>query len=126
VLAHACGALAPRSGYSCATSRAAVYARSHHPAVSRRSRERQRRRRRRRAARTRRSACVFSRPLRLAYRRDWGFIPSTCADDGDPLDVMVLSERPTWPGVGIPGRPVEVVRVRRRERKGEPAGSGPT
>jgi inorganic pyrophosphatase len=44
---------------------------------------------------------VLSKPLMLGltYPYDWGFIPSTLADDGDPLDVMIVHEAATSPGL---------------------------
>jgi inorganic pyrophosphatase len=42
------------------------------------------------------------------YPMDYGFIPDTLAEDGDPLDALVWLEEPTFPGCIIQVRPVAV------------------
>src|SRR6266487_2893255 len=42
------------------------------------------------------------------YPADYGFIPDTLGEDGDPLDALVLLEEPTFPGCWIRTRPVGV------------------
>ena len=42
------------------------------------------------------------------YPADYGFIPETLAEDGDPLDAIVLLEEPTFPGCWVTARPVGV------------------
>ncbi len=40
------------------------------------------------------------------YPGDYGFIPSTLGDDGDPLDVLVLVDRPSFTGCFMEVRPI--------------------
>lgn len=42
------------------------------------------------------------------YPADYGFIPETLAEDGDPLDAMALVSEPTFPGCRIRIRPLGV------------------
>lgn len=42
------------------------------------------------------------------YPADYGFVPHTLAEDGDPLDVLVLLDEPTFPGCHIKARPIGV------------------
>jgi inorganic pyrophosphatase len=42
------------------------------------------------------------------YPGDYGFVEGTLAEDGDPLDVLVLLDEPTFPGCLITVRPVAV------------------
>ena len=42
------------------------------------------------------------------YPADYGFVPDTLAEDGDPLDVLVLLEDPTFPGCWVRVRPIGV------------------
>jgi inorganic pyrophosphatase len=60
---------------------------------------------------------AFSRPLPLGlvYLYDWGFIPSTCGEDGDPLDGLVIHDGASAPGVLIPCRLLGAVKVEQRE-----------
>ena len=45
------------------------------------------------------------------YPADYGFIPGTLAEDGDPLDVLTLVDEPSFPGVLISVRPVGVLQM---------------
>lgn len=42
----------------------------------------------------------------MFYPANYGFIPNTLADDGDPLDVLVITPYPVMPGAIIRCRPV--------------------
>jgi inorganic pyrophosphatase len=55
----------------------------------------------------------------MSYPADYGFIPETLADDGDPLDALVLVEDPTFPGCWVRARPIGVFWM--RDEEGEDA-----
>lgn len=54
----------------------------------------------------------------LTYPHDWGFVPSTKADDGDPVDIMVVHDATTFPGIVLPCRVIGVLQIEQR-RKGK-------
>lgn len=47
----------------------------------------------------------------FVYPTDYGFIEGTLGQDGDPLDVLVLTEIPVFPGVGVKVRPVGLLKM---------------
>src|SRR6201996_2364169 len=53
-------------------------------------------------------ALVVDRFLHTAmfYPGNYGFIPHTLADDGDPMDIMVVCQTPVAPGAIIRARPI--------------------
>lgn len=48
-------------------------------------------------------------PAGMSFPYDFGFVPSTLADDGDPLDVLVLMDEPAFPGCKLTCRLVGVI-----------------
>ena len=46
------------------------------------------------------------------YPADYGFIPRTYCDDGDPLDALVLGQEPVYPLTIVQARAVGVMRMR--------------
>lgn len=45
----------------------------------------------------------------MRYPCNYGFIPQTLADDGDPVDVMVVGNRSLFPGAVVGARPIGVL-----------------
>jgi inorganic pyrophosphatase len=56
-------------------------------------------------------------PSGMAFPYDFGFVPSTLAEDGDPVDVLVLMDEPAFPGCVLSCRPIGVI-------EGEQLGKG--
>jgi len=58
-------------------------------------------------------AFTLAKPLLvgLTYPYDWGFIPSTKAEDGDPLDVLIIHDAATYPGLVLRCKPVGVLQL---------------
>jgi inorganic pyrophosphatase len=55
-------------------------------------------------------------PVGAAFPFDFGFVPGTAADDGDPLDVVILGEEPTFPGGLVTVRVLGVVEAKQTEK----------
>jgi inorganic pyrophosphatase len=47
----------------------------------------------------------------VVYPTDYGFVPGTLAEDGDPLDVMVCVSEPTFPGCRIEAKVLALFRM---------------
>ena len=47
----------------------------------------------------------------MRYPGNYGFVPHTLSDDGDPIDVLVANTRPIVPGAVINVRPVGVLKM---------------
>ena len=47
----------------------------------------------------------------LHYPADYGHVPSTLCEDGDPIDVLVLMTEPTFPGCLVKARPIGVIEM---------------
>ena len=45
------------------------------------------------------------------YPGDYGFVPSTLSEDGDPLDVLVLVDSPSFPGCLMEVRPIGLLQM---------------
>ncbi len=56
-------------------------------------------------------------PTGMAFPYDFGFVPSTEADDRDPIDVLVLMEEPAFPGCVLKCRLIGVIEGEQRDKK---------
>ncbi len=58
-------------------------------------------------------AFTLAKPLfaGLTYPYDWGFVPSTKAEDGDPLDVLIIHDAATYPGLVLKCKPIGILEV---------------
>jgi inorganic pyrophosphatase len=56
-------------------------------------------------------------PSGMTFPYDFGFVPSTEADDGDPIDVLVLMDEPAFPGCVLTCRPIGVIEGEQGDKK---------
>ena len=47
----------------------------------------------------------------LHYPGDYGFLPQTYFDDGDPMDILVMMNAPTFPGCVVEARPLGMFKM---------------
>lgn len=57
-------------------------------------------------------------PSGMVFPFDFGFVPGTIGDDGDPIDVMVISEAETFTGCAIDCRLIGAITAKQTERDG--------
>lgn len=56
-------------------------------------------------------------PAGMVFPHDFGFIPSTLADDGDPVDVLVLMDEPAYPGCLVKCRAIGIIEGEQGKKK---------
>jgi inorganic pyrophosphatase len=73
-------------------------------------------------------AIVLDRVLYSAvhFPGDYGFVPRTLDEDGDPLDILVLVTTPTFPGCIMKARPVGLLRMLDGEKRDDKILAVPT
>jgi len=59
-------------------------------------------------------------PAGVEFPFEFGFIPSTLADDGDPLDVLILMDGPTFSGCLVKARIVGAIKASQKEKGEKP------
>ena len=55
-------------------------------------------------------------PEGMTFPYDFGFIPSTLGEDGDPVDILVLLDAPVVTGCVVTARPIGVIEARQQEK----------
>jgi inorganic pyrophosphatase len=56
-------------------------------------------------------------PAGMAFPYDFGFIPRTLAEDGDPVDVLVLMDEPAFPGCLLKCRLIGIIEGEQSNKK---------
>ncbi|MDQ3930910.1 MAG: inorganic diphosphatase [Chloroflexota bacterium] len=58
-------------------------------------------------------------PAGAYFPYDFGYVPSTLGEDGDPLDVLILMDEPAFVGCLVPARLIGVIEAEQTERDGD-------
>jgi inorganic pyrophosphatase len=59
-------------------------------------------------------------PSGTSFPLDFGFIPNTKGEDGDPLDVLVIMDYPSYPGCVVECRVIGVLEAEQKEKDKKP------
>jgi inorganic pyrophosphatase len=59
-------------------------------------------------------------PAGMTFPYDFGFLPSTRAGDGDPVDVLVLMDQAAFPGCVVSCRLIGAITAEQQEKKKKP------
>lgn len=59
-----------------------------------------------------------SLPLGVTYPFDWGFIPGTKGQDGDPVDALAIHDASTFPGVLLSCRLLGMIELKQKSENG--------
>jgi inorganic pyrophosphatase len=58
-------------------------------------------------------------PAGAVFPFDFGYVPATRGEDGDPLDVLILMDEPAFVGCVVPARLIGVIEAEQTERDGK-------
>src|ERR1043166_1586158 len=58
-------------------------------------------------------------PEGMVFPFNFGFIPGTKAEDGDPLDVLIVNEEALVPGCLVEARPIAVIEAKQGKKGGK-------
>jgi inorganic pyrophosphatase len=58
-------------------------------------------------------------PAGMVFPFDFGFVPGTIGEDGDPVDVIVISEMESFPGCAMECRIIGALQAKQQERDGQ-------
>src|SRR6187401_3503460 len=57
-------------------------------------------------------------PSGMVFPFDFGYVPGSLADDGDPIDVLVIMDEAAFPGCLVPVRLIGVIKAEQGKNKG--------
>ena len=58
-------------------------------------------------------------PMGTVFPFDFGFVPGTKGEDGDPLDILVIMDQPVYPGNWVVCRLIGAILAQQKEKNGK-------